>query len=184
MNLRALPSIAFLIACPVALAASCGGDRSEQPAAPTLLSRSALGSPAGRANPVLCFGRTVETSSDVENCGGCASRCPAPLNADATCTRSRCGRGSCYPGFFDLDRAATFGCEATCEDRICTDPSGARVRITNLPLHERDPAFQVLVRTYASRTDDSTAASLGEDRVEMSNATHSNTGGFIGEAGP
>jgi hypothetical protein len=126
----------------------------------------------------------VETSSDIEHCGRCGNRCPAPLNAEAICSRGACGRGPCHPGFFDLDRATTFGCEATCEERICTDPSGARVRITNLPLHERDPALQVLARAYASRTGDSRVASLEGERVEMSNATHFNTGGFIGEAGP
>ena len=61
-------------------------------------------------------------ASDPMNCGGCATRCPAPQNAAAACNAGRCGF-ACNPGFADCNMNAADGCE---EDlRVSTRACGA-----------------------------------------------------------
>ena len=82
----------------------------------------------------------LSVADDPNNCGSCGLVCPTPLNADARCVAGLCGRGPCAGGFFDVDGAATPGCESTCVDLLCTLPDGSTVTLSASPVPERGAA--------------------------------------------
>ncbi|MBI3181328.1 MAG: putative metal-binding motif-containing protein [Myxococcales bacterium] len=114
---------------------------------------------------------TVDLQTDPANCGVCGNACPAPVNSSAACKKGVCTRGPCKTGFFDIDGAKTFGCESTCTGRVCTDPQGASVTLSNDPLPEAGAVFQV----------PSSGGSFG-DKLQTS-ASHTNFG-VLGEPTP
>jgi Cys-rich repeat protein len=79
----------------------------------------------------------IDTKTDANNCGACGNICATPLNAVPSCRAGACGRGSCRPGYFDIDGAATFGCEATCVGAVCTAKDGTKIQLTAPPLSDR-----------------------------------------------
>jgi hypothetical protein len=55
---------------------------------------------------------------DVNNCGGCGTRCPVPANGATACSASTC-QPRCNPGFANCDLSWANGCEvATTTDRM------------------------------------------------------------------
>jgi hypothetical protein len=58
-------------------------------------------------------GCEVNGGTDVNNCGACNMKCPAPANATAGCSAGVCGIGTCNMGFGDCDSMAGNGCEKT-----------------------------------------------------------------------
>jgi FG-GAP repeat/FG-GAP-like repeat/Stigma-specific protein, Stig1 len=50
------------------------------------------------ANETACAGTCVDTSTDLDDCGGCGHECTAPQNASATCQAGTCGF-TCNAGF-------------------------------------------------------------------------------------
>jgi hypothetical protein len=93
---------------------SCGKACNLANATPTCVASScAVGScNTGFANcdGAAANGCEVNTTSDVNNCGGCAKPC-APAHATGACSASSCTVGSCSAGFADCDGVATNGCE-------------------------------------------------------------------------
>jgi Notch-like protein len=75
------------------------------------------------SGPEVCDGRDndcdgvvdngINRMTDPNNCGGCGRVCNAP-NATATCAAGVCGLGACRPGFRDLNRDPSDGCEWSC----------------------------------------------------------------------
>src|SRR3989338_2650820 len=57
-------------------------------------------------------GCEVNLNNDFGNCGMCGNRCAFP-HANAVCSYGRCAIGSCAPGYYDLNRDRTDGCEST-----------------------------------------------------------------------
>ncbi|MBK8994792.1 MAG: hypothetical protein IPM35_03440 [Myxococcales bacterium] len=68
------------------------------------------------SNEKDCDGVCVETSSNVEHCGGC-DPCPAPANGTATCSAGVCGV-DCTAPYENCDGKADNGCEVSTD----TDP--------------------------------------------------------------
>jgi len=80
-----------------------------------------------------CNGQTdegVDLCADKDHCGDCSRSCTAPhgtpscaripnMTGACTLTNTQCGVASCDPGFFDINRDATDGCEYEC---IATGP--------------------------------------------------------------
>lgn len=132
---------------------------------------------------------SVDTQGDAANCGECGNACPTPVNASAVCRSGVCDRGPCNPGYFDIDRANTFGCEATCAGKVCTDGLGNQTTLTVPPLPETGAVFQSPssgssfggeVQTSATHTN---FGVLGEPpasggAVESKNDFHRHLGGF------
>ncbi len=58
-----------------------------------------------------CGNSCVDTTSDTNNCGGCAMPCNA-THAEATCSASKCGLGACASGYGDCNGDPKDGCEA------------------------------------------------------------------------
>jgi len=124
--------------------------------------------------------------------GGSCPACPAPVNATATCNGGICGRSPCAPGFFDIDGAATFGCESTCAGRVCTLPDGGTVSLNNDPLPETGLAGRSVVNgsslgsNVLSNATHTVFSSIGEATpavdggIEVSNAQYRHRGGFGG----
>jgi hypothetical protein len=56
-------------------------------------------------------GCEVAVETDTNNCGGCNRSCPAPSNADATCSDGVCGE-ACLNGYGDCNGQTSDGCEA------------------------------------------------------------------------
>jgi len=57
-------------------------------------------------------GCEINTTSDVNNCGGCGTTCPTTSNATAmACVTSACAVSTCSTNFLDCDKVATNGCE-------------------------------------------------------------------------
>jgi hypothetical protein len=65
------------------------------------------GCPPGEA---FCGGKCIPTYNDVDNCGGCGTKCPDATNAARTCAASTCGF-SCNAGKGDCDGIKSNGCE-------------------------------------------------------------------------
>lgn len=57
-----------------------------------------------------CGSECVDTSSDPENCGGCARTCVIP-NATAGCAMGDCTIAACDDNYFDVDMNVETGCE-------------------------------------------------------------------------
>ena len=81
-------------------------------------------------NRIPSDGCEVNTTSDTNNCGGCARVC-APANATPSCSNSSCLIGMCSPGYADCDHLASNGCEVS----TATDPTncGTCGTTCNLP---------------------------------------------------
>ncbi len=58
----------------------------------------------------LCGADCLDLTSDLENCGGCATPCRVGANAGALCRAGQC-RLTCRPGFADCDGVVANGCE-------------------------------------------------------------------------
>ncbi|MDQ3367695.1 MAG: hypothetical protein M3680_19915 [Myxococcota bacterium] len=57
-----------------------------------------------------CDALCVDTATDIENCGACATTCAAQPNALPTCVTGSC-QVTCNPGFDECDLNAATGCE-------------------------------------------------------------------------
>jgi hypothetical protein len=55
-------------------------------------------------------GCEMDTSTSMDNCGGCNLKC-APAHASATCTAGTCNMGACDAGWTDCNKKSTDGCE-------------------------------------------------------------------------
>ncbi|MEN9796474.1 MAG: hypothetical protein RL653_170 [Pseudomonadota bacterium] len=109
----------------------------------------------------------AQLASDVDNCGTCGNRCPAPLHARAVCRAGKCGRGPCEREHYDIDGAATFGCESTCAGAQCRLPNGQSVTLSVPAVHDLDAAAAVPSGSaFGSKTS--------------SNTTYRHEGGFKG----
>ncbi|MFN7133884.1 MAG: putative metal-binding motif-containing protein [Myxococcales bacterium] len=113
----------------------------------------------------------IDAQNDPLNCGECGNVCPTPVNAAPMCQNGACGRSPCKPGFFDLDGAATFGCEARCSGRVCTLSDGTTVTLDARPLPELGLVFQTM----------SSGGSHGS--AVQTSRTHTNVG-TLGESTP
>lgn len=143
--------------------------------------------------PAGCIvnGAPADLAIDVNNCGTCGHVCAAPRNAQATCVAGKCGRSPCAKGFFDLDGAATLGCEATCVGNVCTGPNGV-VTLSAPPLQEpvvltgtvSGSTWGADVQTSAGHTH---SATLGESMpaptvgVEAKSSKHTHVGGLAAD---
>ena len=67
----------------------------------------------------LCSGQCVDTTSDVDNCGGCGQGCTPSNVSEAECVSSACTYTACASGYGDCDGNTANGCEAN----LNTDPS-------------------------------------------------------------
>ncbi|RME22898.1 MAG: choice-of-anchor D domain-containing protein, partial [Deltaproteobacteria bacterium] len=65
-------------------------------------------------------GCEVNTASDVEHCGDCATACGFP-NAGASCQNGSCVMGACNQDWWDLDGDPSNGCEYNCVYQSGTD---------------------------------------------------------------
>jgi hypothetical protein len=117
------------------------------------------------APPPSC--QPEQLASDVDNCGTCGNRCPAPLHAKAVCRAGKCGRGPCEREHYDIDGAATFGCESTCAGTDCRLPSGQSVTLSVPAVHDLDAAAAV-------------PSSTGVGTKNTSNTQYRHEGGFKG----
>ena len=128
----------------------------------------------------------AQLQADAENCGACGNRCPAPLNAQATCRQGKCGRGPCELGHYDVDGAATFGCESTCAGTQCQLPDGQTVTLSRPAVHDREPSgatSSTAQRTLSGagfRAPSSVGESPGAGATTSSNSTYRHVGGFKG----
>lgn len=137
---------------------------------------------------------TIDIQTDAKNCGECGNACADPLNATAACGGAVCGRGPCRAGFFDIDGSRTFGCESTCVNRVCQDPLGNRVTVSNNPL----PETGLVNFAFASGSSFGTREQVGGGKkslgilgestppavggaVEVKNAQYRHFGGFTAE---
>jgi hypothetical protein len=71
-----------------------------------------------------CDGRTdngFDLTRDTNNCGACGRVCPPRANAVVACQASVCTLLACAPGFVDLDRDPTTGCEYACTPQSATE---------------------------------------------------------------
>ncbi|MBN2496322.1 MAG: right-handed parallel beta-helix repeat-containing protein [Deltaproteobacteria bacterium] len=60
-----------------------------------------------------CDRSCIDTSADMENCGGCGAVCDLP-HASETCAQGECVLSLCETGWVDLDGEAENGCEYEC----------------------------------------------------------------------
>ena len=56
-------------------------------------------------------GCETNTATDVNNCGACGIKCPAPSNGEAACVDGACGVSACGTRYKDCNGSATDGCE-------------------------------------------------------------------------
>jgi hypothetical protein len=66
--------------------------------------------PACPGSEMCCTDVCIDTSSDVNNCGGCGAGCKLD-NATPSCGGSQCAIKQCSNGFSDCDGKAANGCE-------------------------------------------------------------------------
>lgn len=59
----------------------------------------------------VCSGACVDTRYDPDNCGACASKCPAIANGLRSCIMGICGLGACGAGYRDCNGVLGDGCE-------------------------------------------------------------------------
>ena len=59
----------------------------------------------------------TNTTNDVNNCGGCGTKCSYP-NAAASCVSSACSMGACTAGYGNCDAASANGCEVNLKTDI------------------------------------------------------------------
>ncbi|MFO0606203.1 MAG: MXAN_6577-like cysteine-rich protein [Polyangiales bacterium] len=98
--------------------AHCGGCGRECAAVPGAVAacvmsacRSTCVSGSGDCDMNAANGCETTLTTDVDNCGACGSRCPAPPNGAAACAAGICGVGACNAGFGNCDRDPMNGCE-------------------------------------------------------------------------
>src|SRR5207302_3142626 len=77
-------------------------------------------------NRACCSGACVDTSMDVNNCGGCMRPCML-AHATAACQLSACAIARCDTGFTNANGLVSDGCEATCNATAADDPDLAFV---------------------------------------------------------
>ncbi len=65
-----------------------------------------------------CNSACIDTTADVNNCGGCGAKCVVP-NGTPLCANSVCQVGSCDKGFVDCNQKVADGCEAN----VSSDPN-------------------------------------------------------------
>jgi hypothetical protein len=58
-----------------------------------------------------CNGTCIDTSVDLDHCGGCDSPCDTAPNVPSTCVGGICGYGTCDPSYSDCDGDLSNGCE-------------------------------------------------------------------------
>ncbi|MSP61794.1 MAG: hypothetical protein EXR72_15965 [Myxococcales bacterium] len=63
-------------------------------------------------NKTFADGCELNGSSDLNNCGACAMKCPAIMNGVAACAASKCGIASCNAPFADCDKQVANGGES------------------------------------------------------------------------
>jgi hypothetical protein len=56
----------------------------------------------------------VDTTSDLNHCGGCGRVCQGPPRRQLACANSQCVVGACAPGYYDLNGRSDDGCEYAC----------------------------------------------------------------------
>jgi len=56
-------------------------------------------------------GCETDTGTDINNCGGCGSKCPTPANGEAECVAGVCGVATCGSRYKDCNTASADGCE-------------------------------------------------------------------------
>jgi hypothetical protein len=133
----------------------------------------------------------VNLQTDPDNCGQCGRRCAVPLHAQKSCAAGVCQRTACESGYFDIDRDATWGCEAACTGATCTLPGGVTVTFSAPPLPEAGLTWSAVssVAAVGAQVQASTThvnqgiageptPALPGGAVSSASATHKNTGGF------
>ncbi len=56
-----------------------------------------------------------DLDNDPRNCKTCQHVCPIPAHATAKCSTGACGVGVCDPGWFDINKDPSDGCEYACD---------------------------------------------------------------------
>ena len=67
--------------------------------------------PYANCNLVFNDGCEINTSSNVQHCGGCNQACPPVANGIAACASSNCTIGSCIPPYANCNLLYSDGCE-------------------------------------------------------------------------
>jgi len=82
----------------------------------------ACGASCSDADLTDCGGSCVDTTTDLEHCGGCGDACSDLPHASAECVGGVCGLGTCNPGWRDCNTTDGDGCEVDLNsDTDCGD---------------------------------------------------------------
>ncbi|MGE3636054.1 MAG: hypothetical protein AB7P00_39495 [Sandaracinaceae bacterium] len=71
----------------------------------------------GNCNGLIGDGCEIQTTDNINHCGGCGNVCPSRPNSTAVCSSSACGY-NCSAGFGDCNAVATDGCEVNLQTSV------------------------------------------------------------------